>query len=456
MEVSMRRRDFVWATGGLVGGRTLAGLPFNTRLLALVREPQRLADTRPPHFVAEDEAYWRPIQAAFDVNREFVNLVTVVSGRAPTTVRDSIVRVYDRINSYKTYTGSAAAPPTPRDLARQRVAKFINADPNEVALTRNTTEGVHTVIMNLPLAARDEILTSTQEHGPFYGMLAQRAERDGVIVRRVHYPTPPKTAQDLADAVIAGMTPRTKLVMITHVSLCGHVLPVRTIVDEAHRRGARVLVDGALALGHVPTDVRALDADYYAAAFHKWMCGPMATGVFYVKADLVAGLPPIFGSVTWNERGEYTSRAHTSEIRKYESYGTHPAPMIESINAIMDLHESIGSERLAARLFYLKKYWTDRVAEFPRLRLATGATRETSCSLVAWEVEGIDSAALTRALRVNDKILLGGTEPYAGFFGIPPEKARWIIVANTAMFTTLPELDRFVSVLRRVSRSGIG
>jgi selenocysteine lyase/cysteine desulfurase len=252
------------------------------------------------------------------------------------------------------------------------------------------------------------------------------------------------------------MTPRTRLVMVTHVSLCGHVLPIREIADEAHRRGARILVDGALSLGHVPTDVKALDADYYAAAFHKWMCGPTATGVFYVRSDLIAPLPPLFGSVTWDEAGADTSRHATSEIRKYESYGTHPAPMIESIIPVIDFHEAIGAERLRARLYYLKKYWIDRVAGLPRLRIATGSDPSVSCSLVAWEMEGIPSPALTLAFRTQDKIMLGGTEPYRGFFGIPDDKGRWIIVANTAMFTTLPELDRFVAALERVSRDGIG
>jgi isopenicillin-N epimerase len=105
------------------------------------------------------------------------------------------------------------------------------------------------------------------------------------VVRRVHYPTPPGSPRDLVDAVIGGMTRRTRLVMVTHISLCGHVLPIPAIAREVHRRGARLLVDGALALGHVPTDVKTMDADYYAAAFHKWMSGPMATGVFYVRKD---------------------------------------------------------------------------------------------------------------------------------------------------------------------------
>jgi selenocysteine lyase/cysteine desulfurase len=171
---------------------------------------------------------------------------------------------------------------------------------------------------------------------------------------------------------------------------------------------------------------------------------------------LIAPLAPIFGSVEYDASGYDTSRHQSENVRKFESYGTHPSPLVSSLVPLIDFHEAIGAERLRARLHYLARYWADRAASLPPMRMATSPDPALSCSLVAWEMEGIDSGALTRLLRQRDKIMLGGTEPYRGFFGIPENNGRWIIVANTAMFTTLAELDRFVDALERIARDGIG
>jgi cysteine desulfurase/selenocysteine lyase len=96
--------------------------------------------------------------------------------------------------------------------------------------------------------------------------------------------------------------------MIGQVVLTGQINPVRAIADRVHARGAKLLVDGVLGMGHVETDVVASDCDFYAAGFHKWGCGPRATAVFYVRPGLAERLPPLFGSGEMNERGEYVAR----------------------------------------------------------------------------------------------------------------------------------------------------
>jgi cysteine desulfurase/selenocysteine lyase len=96
--------------------------------------------------------------------------------------------------------------------------------------------------------------------------------------------------------------------MIGQVVLTGQINPVRAIADRVHARGAKLLVDGVLGMGHVETDVVASDCDFYAAGFHKWGCGPRATAVFHVRPGLAERLPPLFGSGEMNERGEYVAR----------------------------------------------------------------------------------------------------------------------------------------------------
>jgi isopenicillin-N epimerase len=157
---------------------------------------------------------------------------------------------------------------------RSKVASFIGARPEEIALVRNTTEGVTTVLTNWPSSRGDEILTSSAEHAPFYDTLAQRAARDGIMPRRFHLPAPTPSVDAIVDALDTALTPRTRLVMVGQTVLTGQIMPIRAIADRVHARGEHLLVDGVLGIGQMPTDVRAMDSDFYAAGFHKLCCGP--------------------------------------------------------------------------------------------------------------------------------------------------------------------------------------
>jgi selenocysteine lyase/cysteine desulfurase len=154
----------------------------------------------------------------------------------------------------------AAQPADPDWWPRlmKKMAAFVGAPAESVALLRNTTEGVTTVINNWPLLRGDEILTSSAEHGPFYGALAARAARDGVVPKQYHLPAPTTSLDAIVTVVGAALTPRTKLVMFGQVVLTGQIMPVRPIADLVHACGAHLLVDGVLGLGHVPTDVTAI------------------------------------------------------------------------------------------------------------------------------------------------------------------------------------------------------
>jgi selenocysteine lyase/cysteine desulfurase len=245
---------------------------------------------RTPDETAGDETFWGVVRSRFEVVPDNANFVTVVRGVAPQFARERVGEEYQRLNSFRL----GGTPNAERKAtSRRKAAAFIGAPDSAVALLRNTTEGVTTVLVNWPLQRGDEILTSSAEHGAFYDALAARAARDGITVRQFHYPAPALSLDAIANAVEQALTPRTKLVMIGQVVLTGQITPVRAIADRVHARGAKLLVDGVLGIGHVPTDVRAMDCDFYAAGFHKFACGPRATAVFYVRPELRALL--VFG-----------------------------------------------------------------------------------------------------------------------------------------------------------------
>lgn len=428
-------------------GATVAGLVM-PRLRAQARLPQ--AASSPREGMPDDEAFWSQVRAQFELAPDRHNFVTVVRGVTTRAIRERVGAESERYNGFR-------PSPTPTSTLRQRVrskaAAFIGASSEQVALVRNTTEGVTTVLANWPLQRGDEILTSSAEHGPFYDTLAARAARDGVEIRRFHYPAPAASLDAIVTAVDRAMTSRTRLVMIGQVVLTGQMTPVRAIADLVHARGARLLVDGVLAIGHVPTDVRAMDCDFYAAGFHKWGCGPRATAVFYVKPDLVERLPPLFGAYGETDRGFPELRWNSASMTKYESFGAHPEAHVLVLGDALDFLNGVGVSRIQTRLFALTSRWMSRAERVDRFRAAVARDPAHCAGLVAWEVSGMPPARV-RDVLTKHQLLVGGTESYAGFFGIPENQPRSLFIANTGIFTSPTDVDRLAEAIEAAAKAG--
>jgi isopenicillin-N epimerase len=401
------------------------------------------AQTSAPAGPSDDEAFWTDVRARFELDKDLTNLVTVVRGVTTRATRELIAAETARFNAFR-----PSVPPNPnwKQEVRAKVAAFIGAKAENVALVRNTTEGVTTVLANWPLARGDEILTSSAEHGPFYDKLASRAARDGLAVRRFHYPAPAPSVDAIVEAIDRALTPRTRLVMIGQVVLTGQINPVRAIADVVHAKGAKLLVDGVLAVGHVATDVTVMDCDFYAAGFHKWGCGPRATAVFYVRPGLAAQLPPLFGAYGEDERGQPQLRWNAPTMNKYESFGAHPDPHFIALGSAIDFLSGIGIARIQARLFALTSRWMSRAQRHSRFRAAVALDPAQCAGLVAWELEAVERSSV-RELLTKRKLLVGGTESYSGFFGIPEDQPRSLFIANAGLFTAPAAVERLADAI---------
>jgi selenocysteine lyase/cysteine desulfurase len=433
-------------------GLTLAGFSSVALRAQGDRDPftraLKAVEGRTPEDLVGDETFWGVVRSHFEVVPDHANLVTVVRGVAPTSTRLRVGEEYERLNSFRL----GGTPNAERKAAsRRKAAAFIGAPENTVALLRNTTEGVTTVLMNWPLQRGDEILTSSAEHGAFYDTLAARAARDGITVRQFHYPAPAPSLDAIADAVEHALTARTKLVMIGHVVLTGQITPVRAIADRVHARGAKLLVDGVLAVGHVPTDVRAMDCDFYAAGFHKFACGPRATAVFYVRPELVERLPPLFGAMDEEKTGQQKPLWNSAVINKYERTGAHLEAHYYALGESLDFLSSIGIDRIRARLFALTARWLRPAQSHAGFRSAVRLDPAHCAALVAWEFAGRRNEDV-RAVLTKHKLLVGGTESYAGFFDIPADRPRSLFIANSALFTSPSDVDRLSAAVEAIAR----
>lgn len=174
---------------------------------------------------------------------------------------------------------------------RVLLANLVNASPNEIAITQNTTNGINIVLWGYPFQPGDEILTTTFEHmGPLAG-LSTLFRSKGVDVQ---FYDPPNGTFDL-EQFLSRITQRTRLIVISHVSyLSGLVIPIQEICHYAHQQGIQVLVDGAQAVGSIPVDLQHLQVDFYAFPAQKWLLGPEGLGALYVKADSLERLQITF------------------------------------------------------------------------------------------------------------------------------------------------------------------
>ena len=183
------------------------------------------------------------------------------------------------------------------DAAREQVAAFLNADPAGLVVVPNATTGVATIVESLRLRPGDELLTNDHEYNATLNALATVAERAKARVVRVSIPLPIRHEEQVVEAILAGVSPRTRLALISHVtSPSGLVFPIETIVRELDRLGVDTLVDAAHAPGMVPVDLRALGAAYWTGNGHKWLCGPKGAGVLHVREDRRGGILPLVTS----------------------------------------------------------------------------------------------------------------------------------------------------------------
>ena len=188
------------------------------------------------------------------------------------------------------------------DTARQEVALFLNADADGLAFVPNATAGVSTVLASLRFQPGDELLACDHEYNATLNALAEVARAAGAAVVRVDLPLEIESGEQVLAALLAAVTPRTRLAMVSQVtSPTATLLPVADIVRELDTRGIDTLVDGAHAAGQVPVDIAALGAAYWTANGHKWLCGPKGSAVLHVRADRRAAVRPLIVSHGWND-----------------------------------------------------------------------------------------------------------------------------------------------------------
>lgn len=391
----------------------------------------------PSSLVARDEDYWATVQQAFDVDRSIVNLNNGGVSPSPRTVQQAFQRYTEQANTIPAYEMWRHQEPQVESI-REGLADLFAVSPEEIAITRNASEALEALQFGIPLERGDEVLTTTHDYPRMLTTWDQRVRREGIVLKKVGFPTPLLRRQDVVDAIEAGITDRTKVIHVSHVVfLTGQILPVREICRLAARRNIRCIVDGAHSFQHFPFTQKDLECEYFGTSLHKWFLGPIGTGMLYVKKERIPDIWPLMSA----------PKDMDANIRKFEEIGTHPAATHNALVESIAFNRAIGAERKAARLRYLHTVWTDQLEKFENVRFLTDIKDdENQCGLRLVHVDGTDPGKVSNYLLEKHRIFT---------VSIAHEDFKGLRVAPS-VYTTVDEMERFAKAMKMIARGEVG
>lgn len=395
---------------------------------------ERLISRETPEF--DNEEFWLQIRQSFALDPNIANFNNGGCSPAPRVVQDALKRQIDYANQAPSYYMWQHLEPEVEHV-RKRLAKLFGCDAEEMAITRNASEALETCLLGLPLQPGDEILTTSMDYPRMVTTIRQRERRDGVKMVQVEPPAVPKDRRELLSAFEKGLTPKTKLILVSQVCFMnGQIYPVREVVDLGRRNGIPVIVDGAHAFAQFPFVRDHLGCDYYGTSLHKWLMAPMGTGFLSVRKEKIEGLWPLMAA----------DAAQTKDIRKFEEIGTHPAANHNAIGEALTFHELLGAERKAARFRYLRSRWADRLRDEKNVVFHTNLDASHSCAITTVEVKGIKPPELGAWLLTKHGIYVT-TIAHPQFAGIR-------VTPN--VYSTVGEVDRLGEAMLIAAKNGIG
>ena len=327
------RRRFLQKVGAFSATAFLSSLSqpaWSRNLESALRNAEGIS----PASLATEEDFWYYIQQSFTVSPSLINLNNGGVSPAPKTVQEAMKRYYDYCNEAPSYYMWRILDQG-REPLRKNLAKLAGCSPEEIAINRNSSEGLETVIFGLQLKAGDEVVASKQDYPNVINAYNQREIRDGIKIVWINLELPSEDENYLVKQFVNAFTSKTKVVNITHIlNWNGQIIPVKKIAAEAHKRGIEVVVDGAHSFAHFDFKIPDLDADYFAASLHKWLYAPIGSGLLYVKKEKIKMIYPMFAT---------SENPLKDDIRKFENLGTRPMFIEQAIGKAIEFHDMIGS-----------------------------------------------------------------------------------------------------------------
>ena len=377
--------------------------------------------------VAKDEDFWATIRGGYKLKPDYINLENGYYCILPQETLENFIQHVREVNYQGSYYMRTVQYDNKKATAA-KLAKLAGCAPEELIITRNTTESLDMIIGGMTWKPGDEAVMAEQDYGAMLDMFKLVAKRYGVVNKIVSVPINPKSDEEIVDLYSKAITEKTRLLMIAHmINITGQILPVRKICDMAHRKGVQVMVDGAHAFAHIQFSIPDLDCDYYGTSLHKWLSVPLGAGFLYVKKENISKVWPLLADGETQE----------NNISRLNHIGTHPVHTDLAISNAIDYYLKLGPERKEARLRYIQNYWTGKVRTMPHVIVNTPVDPVRSCGIANVGIRGMKPSDLADTLLKKYKIYTVAID------GANVHGCR--ITPN--MYTTPEELDVFVKAL---------
>jgi selenocysteine lyase/cysteine desulfurase len=424
------RRNFLFKAGSLAGAFSSNSLFNQLHAADLENAAARIRGLNPLQ-AASDEDYWSVIQQAYTVNPNIINFNNGGVSPSPKVVQDAVER-YNRFSNEAPSYFMWRILDQGREPLREKLAALAGCDPEEIAINRNATEALNTVIYGLDLNKGDEVIGTRQDYPNMIQAWRQRALREGIVYTQLSFDFPIESDEIIVKAFENAITPKTKLVHITHmVNWVGQLMPVKKIAQMAHKKGVEVLVDGAHSFGLMDFKISDLGCDYFGTSLHKFLSAPIGSGMLWIRKDKIEKIWPLLCN----------DKPRSADIRKFETLGTRSFPIEQGIGEAINFHNGIGSKRKEERIRYLKNYWASRAKEIPGVRIHTSLKAQYSCAICGVSVDGMTTTELDNALFGRYKIHCTN---------IVWENIK-VVRITPHVYTTIPDVQKLVKALTEIA-----
>jgi isopenicillin-N epimerase len=321
-----------------------------------------------------DETYWSLMKRQFPLEEGLLYFNAANVCPASRAVLDRYAQFERDFQSDPAFQNREKYGPI-RTAARAKVAKLLNVAPAEIAFTRNTSESNCTIVNGLDLKSGDEILAADHNHQSNLISWQIRAKRQGLVVKALETPAPAPSRDALISMFEKSITPKTRVIALTHVTnVTGLRFPAKEIAEIGRRRGVWVHLDGAQSFGAMDVDLKEIGCDSYSASTHKWLMGPLEAGILYVRAERMGEVWPQIVTAGWSDR--------VTDARRLEVYGQQDDPRIAGLDAALDFTNLIGIKNIEARVRTLATYFKEQAKEIRGVTLKTNLEADLSHGVI--------------------------------------------------------------------------
>jgi len=384
----------------------------------------------PPH----GDEIWSWVRMQFSPSPSYIYLNNAGLSPSPKIVRDAWMRMMEMANEAPSHTLWRIMD-AGRDNIKKRFGALLNCSEEELSVVRNATEALTLIVSQLKLQKDDEVVLCKYDYPRMLSVWEQKKLDYHIKLNYVDLDFPENDEQKIVDKYVNLFNKNTKVVYITHlINWTGQILPAAKIAAEAKKRGITVILDPTQTFGQVDLNLKDIDCDFAGMSAHKWLHGPLGTGILYIKKERLKDIVSYFSP----------SPRFENSMLKFDDHGTRNSTAELALAHTLDFHEYLTLDKKRERLFYLRNYWFDKVKDHENLKVYTPLSKNLSASIVNIGFKNCDTQVALNRLYNEDNIIVSNCTV---------EKVSGIRI-SPSIYNNEYELDLLVTKLKKILNEG--